>query len=470
MKLMQLSALLAGSACVLEKREGFLPTLAPLIAPRKTRPMKSFKRMTLSGASSNVFRAMATLTMGSVSARLIGVAAIPLLTRIYGPEDYGVLSVFTALVALLAPLATLRYVIALPLPRHDGSAMNLLVLSAGLMLVLTSLISGALYIWNEPLLLRFNMQVLAPWWWLIAFAVAGLAAYEMLTYWATRRRDYRTIAKTNVMQIAAGTAVKVSLGMVGIQPLGLLAGQIVAQTGGIVTILRRFSAEFMANWRYVRISRIRKLAWRYRAFPIFRIPSQLLLGLSQQAPLLFFASNFGPHATGQLSLALTTILLPGALLAQTASKAFFAEASVLGKRKPDEIREMLAAVLLRLALLSIPFVLVMFFLAEDVFTLIFGNEWQKAGTYASALSIYILFQFVQAPSAHVFFIFDGQRELLFLNIQRALIVAATFAAAARLDWNEQQTVWAYATVLSTHYTLSTIYAYRFTQRAKRTLS
>ena len=83
------------------------------------------------GASGGVFRGMLVLATGSGIGKIIGIAAIPILTRIYAPEDFGVLAVFTALVTIHAPLVTLRYVLALPLPRHDGVAFNLLVLSTG---------------------------------------------------------------------------------------------------------------------------------------------------------------------------------------------------------------------------------------------------------------------------------------------------------------------------------------------------
>ena len=47
---------------------------------------------------------------------------------------------------------TLRYVLALPLPRHDGVAMNLLVLSCALMLGFSALVGLALWAFGEPLL------------------------------------------------------------------------------------------------------------------------------------------------------------------------------------------------------------------------------------------------------------------------------------------------------------------------------
>ena len=92
-----------------------------------------FQRGKASEGTGSVFRGMFTLALGSGAARLISIAVIPVLSRIYAPEDYGVLSVFIALTAILAPLLSLRYVTALPLPRHPGLAMSLFALCVGLM-------------------------------------------------------------------------------------------------------------------------------------------------------------------------------------------------------------------------------------------------------------------------------------------------------------------------------------------------
>ena len=78
------------------------------------------------GSSGSVFKGMATLALGSGMAKIIGLLSIQVLTRIYSPEDFGLLSVFTAMLLILTPLMTLRYELAVPLPSRDGAAMTLM--------------------------------------------------------------------------------------------------------------------------------------------------------------------------------------------------------------------------------------------------------------------------------------------------------------------------------------------------------
>ena len=385
------------------------------------------------GLAGPVFRGMATLALGSGVGRVIGIAAIPVLTRLYTPEDFGVLAVFAALVAILAPLVTLRYVLALPLPRHDGVAMNLLAVSMGLMLALSALVALVLWLGGEVLLGFVSMQVLAPWWWLIALGVLGTACYETLTLWATRRRAYKLIAQTSVTQSAAGAVVKIVLGLMSIQPLGLMVGQVVAQAGGIGRMLRGFMTEFRASLHHIRAARMRKAAWRHRGFPIWRVPSQFLMVFSMQAPLLFMAALYDPQTTGQFSLAMMALSVPINLIGQSAGKALYGEAASIFHTKPRQVAKMAREVQLRLLLIGIIPAALLFLFGESLFSFVFGSEWATAGQFAAILALALLFQFTSAPLVQLMNLFSNQSVFLLINFFRSLGLVIIFALASTVN-------------------------------------
>jgi O-antigen/teichoic acid export membrane protein len=413
------------------------------------------------GSASNVFKGMKTLALGSGIAKVIGIAAIPILTRLYSPEDFGVLAIFTAIITMLSPVITLRYVLALPLPRHDGMAFNLLILSTGLMLITCLIVNMLLWKFGEIILPVLSMEVLIPWWWLISLGLLTAVIYEMLTLWATRKRDYRSIAKTNVWQSLLGSFTKIILGVIGLNPFGLLIGQVMTQGGGSGSLLKIYSKDFKKNWRYLRWSRMRKIAWVHRGFPIYRVPSQFLMLLAVQAPLLFMAAMYDANTTGQLGLALMALGLPLKLFGNTLAKAFYAEAANLGSKEANKIRIMLIAIVKRLAIFAIPPTLILLFFGTEIFMLSFGEEWRLAGTFSTILAIYLFFQFIQTPVAHVFYIFEGQKQLLLINLQRMGLVFVCFGISYKLDLGSESAILIYAFTLSVHYILSSVYAFRF---------
>ena len=85
-------------------------------------------------------RAVAVSVTGTAFGQIIVLAASPLLTRLYTPEDFGILGVFSALLGILGIAVCLRYELAIPLAEDDCDVVNLLALS----LIVTLLVSGAI--------------------------------------------------------------------------------------------------------------------------------------------------------------------------------------------------------------------------------------------------------------------------------------------------------------------------------------
>ncbi len=62
-------------------------------------------------------RNILTLMTGSTIAQAIPIAISPILTRLYTPEDFGVLALFTSLVTIFSVISTGRYEFAIMLPK-----------------------------------------------------------------------------------------------------------------------------------------------------------------------------------------------------------------------------------------------------------------------------------------------------------------------------------------------------------------
>ncbi len=422
-------------------------------------------RQQLAGnASAKVFKGMATLAVGNGLARVVGLASIPILTRIYSPEHFAVLSVFTALLLILTPMMTLRYELAVPLPSRDGTAMTLMVLSAIFVTVATVTVSVLLWLAGPALLTLVSMEALMPYRWMLGVALTSAGIYEVLLIWVVRRRAYRAIARTQLQQSVVGSIAKVALGLLGLKPVGLLAGQVLGAGAGTIRLMRLFDADVKRYWRHVTLLRAWRLMRHYRSFPIYRLPSQLLQIFSSQAPLLLTAALYDPRTTGQLGLAMMTLALPMNLLGHSTSKAYYAEIATIGRKRPAEIRTLTYSVIKRLLALALAPTLLLLLFGERIFALAFGTEWTIAGEMASLLAIYLLFQFMHAPASHLLSVFQGQRLLLALNIQRAVLTLACFASGYLLELPITSVLLVYAITLSAHYLFSLLMSLRVIPR------
>ena len=348
---------------------------------------------------------------------------MPVITRLYTPQDLGTLALFDAIIASLVPLATLRYTLATPLPRHDGLAMNLVTLSAALTLLLGILLTLVLAVFSESLFEFLSMQLLTPWWWIIPLSVVAVGSYETLSFWATRKREYGPIARTQITQQTAGSIVKIAFGFFGAGPFGLLLGNLIAQGGGVWTFASRFLFELRTNLRCVRPSRLKMVAIRYKGFPFYRLPSQLLLVFSKQSPVIFVATVFGVHVAGQLGLAMLTIALPMTLVGTSVATALFGEAAKIGIRDPWKLYFMAKTVQRWLFVIALLPATIIFFFGKQIFSLGFGYDWAEAGKFASLLSFILLFQFTSAPLIQMMNLLRSQINFLMINLLRGFLLA-----------------------------------------------
>lgn len=366
----------------------------------------------------DVFKGMVTLAKGAVFARFLGLISIPILTRIYSPDDFGILAMYSALVAILAPILTMRYVQAIPLPKTDIIAINLFVVCLVLIFFGVLFTTFTLGLFGSTVLGWFNMQALVPWWPLIVLGVAGTALYELFSLWATRKKQYRVLATTQVTQSLLGNTAKVIFGLLGAGYIGLLVGQFIAQSGGIGSFYKQSYRDFKRLSLRVTKGRKKFVAKYYSDFPIYRLPSTFLMVVCLQAPVLMVASLYNAEVTGQLGLAVMAISLPVTLISTAVSKAYYAEISSLGKNNIQKIQQLTFRVQKRLFVIGLPVTLISMLAVVPAFGLVFGEAWATAGWYAMLLMPYMLFKFTSSPLEQVLNIISRQQVFLVINTCR----------------------------------------------------
>jgi O-antigen/teichoic acid export membrane protein len=173
---------------------------------------------------------------------------------------------------------------------------------------------------------------------------------------------------------------------------------------------------------------------------------------SVEAPIIFFAQTFSIEATGQLSMALMVIALPMSMFGQNVARAYFAEASRIGARDSSQLYILTKEVVSRLLVLGLVPAAALFMLAEDTFTIIFGNSWSLAGEYASILSFSLLAQFITAPVTSLFNIIErNSLFLIFSGIRFIAMLLIFLAIPSIVSISATQAVFTYSIVMTVFY-------------------
>src|SRR5580765_5288653 len=119
------------------------------------------------GLGGGFARHVVTLASGTAIAQFLFVLAMPALTRLYTPADYGTLAVYSSTLTVLLVLASLRYEAAIPLPEDEQAAGSLLALTLFVLAAMVVLVALLVWLAGDAFVTRANAAALRPYLWLI---------------------------------------------------------------------------------------------------------------------------------------------------------------------------------------------------------------------------------------------------------------------------------------------------------------
>ena len=420
------------------------------------------------GVENRLFRNILKLISGMGIGSAIGFMAAPIVTRLYTSSDFGMLAVFASLCALFYPFCTFKYTVAIPLHPNETVGINALAACLVILAVNTVILFTALFLYHSPILSLFSSEAIDSFWYYIpvAFLFSGLA--DALSYFSTRYRNFSIIAKVTVVQRAVGALTKIVLGLLHFNVVGLLIGNILAESGGLSLYIRTYWRRLKENASKVTTGKIRFVLKRYIEFPSYRLPSQILQNASGSIPVLYFAWQYGTGVTGLISLAITMLSVPVGIVCTSVGKAFYGEIASLGRKGNEEIAALTVRIMIRLLAISIvPFTLIICF-GPWIFKTIFGPEWSQSGIYARYLCLYLIFRFVYSPvSDGIFNVFEQQKLLFRLETFRFIIVAASLLISYCFSLTVTHTVVIYSLALTIQYILSNILVFHILRKSLR---
>ena len=187
-------------------------------------------------------RSITVLAGGAALGQGVALLASPILTRLYSPEDYGVLGVYAAILGMITVVASLRYEYALPLPEDDATAANVLAVCLLLLCGTVALASILVLCWGREIVRWVDAPALERYLWLLPLGMLGAGAYQILNYWTVRKRNFSRLAGTRITRGAGRAVIQIGMGLTHVGPLGLVLGQIAGETAGTASLAR-------AAWR-----------------------------------------------------------------------------------------------------------------------------------------------------------------------------------------------------------------------------
>ena len=366
-------------------------------------------------------RHFATLLSGRLISQMILIVSTPILTRLFAPEDFGVITLVGSLTQIPAILLMGRLDQALPQSRTDKEAGHLFTLSLGIAICIVFLCLCIAIFTGPWLSHRYQQPLLTPLLLTAIILLCPQALSQLGKQWAAYRERHAITASADVVFTVArrGTPIPLYF-MCGGTPWALLTGQAL----GVCASACLFMSKLWGDIRHhlsTDLQGLRTTLRTYLSFSLYLSGASLFDLLAWSLLSVIIGDLFGVAAIGWFGQAHALLLLPTSLLNQAASNVFYPRLAK-ARSNPAELRALLKRMMnLSLDLCLYPF-MALLPLAPSLWELLLGDAFKTSGDIAQVLIPMVILNVIVSPVTVIVNVLHLQRpffwQSLGLNIAR----------------------------------------------------
>ena len=353
-------------------------------------------------AARQVARDAAAFAVGSGAAQAITILVAPILSRLYTPAAVGAAGVVIGTMLLFAPVACLRFDMAVPLARGSRDTRSLSALCLLVAVGMAALLGVVALVFGDTLCEAANVPQMSAYTWLVPLEILlvapGLVGIALLT----RSRRYNSLAGARLAQTVGQAGTQVSAGVAAVAaPAAWFAGGVAAGAAAsslaAVTLARRGAVHARAHiaegFRGARAA-----AREWRRFAGWSSGAALMGAAGLAAPAILIAALYDPHQAGLFVLAQRVIGLPAVFAAEAVGAAWYGTAAEIVREQRGKLRQPLVAITRSMLIFGGGALTLVLFAGPPLFGPVFGDEWSSAGHLLFALAPLHFAVFAASPA------------------------------------------------------------------------
>lgn len=370
----------------------------------------------------NFVKSFSKLTAGTASAQILGIITVPILTRLYGVEAYGIQAVYNSVVSIFCILATGRYETVILLPKDDKQSFSVCCIVILLSFVISICWFFGYMAVKDEVVTFLGYGEVFDWLQWLPFTVMATSLSVVITQWLNRMRDYRVMAMTGVLiSIINFFAGSVYAMLYPGDNFGLyfntFSGQMIVGIIGIFYCYQR--KYFSLTW--ISLSMLLYVAKKYINVPKYMVVGNILNDFSTKLPVFLLQGIFGDIVVGYYAMSVKLLGMPMQLITNAVGNVFIRDAVDEWNKKGNCERSFKKTYYLLGVLGIIPSILIFIF-SKDLFVIFLGENWYMAGLYCVYLIPMYFINFVFSPLSNVLVIANKQNVFFYLQFCRLAVV------------------------------------------------
>jgi len=418
------------------------------------------RRLRTAVPASGFVRNAGVLSIGTLVAQAITFASFPLLTRVFSPAEFGAVAVVYMLSSLLAIIASGSAESAILVARSRRSAAHVI----GWILRRSAFVLGAALLMACFAMMAIDREWLdpavRPWLPAVPAIAATTVVFNCYSEWSVRERRFGELARYRIVQSAAVAAFRSVLGLLSLPFNGLIAGEVIGKS---LSALIGARSIFSANSRYfsaISLRRIRVERERFRRFPRYMMPDQLINTAGGTIHVPFIGAAFGSSELGFVSLTFSALYLPVTVVA-TAIKDVFRQRAAVDHQLTGSCRAIYLRLLLPVTAMGVVGFGLLYWWSPWLFTFMFGSGWAPVGEYARILIPMFFMNFVSMSMGGVLVITRRLGVSLGWQVANLGITLVALTTGIAYFRSIEATLWAFTVAKAVSYGLYMVLSYYY---------
>ncbi|MBR2493717.1 MAG: oligosaccharide flippase family protein [Paludibacteraceae bacterium] len=261
---------------------------------------------------SRIVRNTSVLLSGNILAQIITLAAYPIISRIYLPDEMGTLNLFVSIFAILVLLANAEYQNVLVFHKNEKDLPSVFAVCLGCVVLVSTLVLISVP-FSEEIASLFGSADLADWYYLMPIYVAATAIWNICDSLIIRKKLFKYISIYLILLALYNVGLKILLGNLGWSTAGLI---ISAVSGSVIILLlvllfaqQRDKLFSSLGTRPTWDSTI-AIAREYIKFPKYSLSRKTINLLAKSLPIFLLSASFGMTEIGLYSMGLVLAHTP----------------------------------------------------------------------------------------------------------------------------------------------------------------
>ncbi|MCK9156596.1 MAG: oligosaccharide flippase family protein [Paludibacteraceae bacterium] len=363
------------------------------------------------GEGTGMLRAVFALVSGNTVAMAVGFLISPLLTRLFSPDEFGVLNLFLSISGVLILFANAEFHNSIMLPKSEYKAVACTHLG-----MLTTMAACLLFLLGVILFFSLDFEVgpIGNWLWLIPIYAFLQAIWNILNNWYTRTKHFWLISSFQVSQSLGNAALKSLFGWLKLPHNGLISGTIIGSLIALVLSVATSLKQLRPLLRFDGLA-CKVMALRYVNFPKYSLPRALVNYVSGNLPILLLSAYFSMDYIGFFGMATMLAFRPINMISYSLCQVFYQKSAEM-YRDHKPLMPFFRRFSKNTLMIVVPSFLALYYILPWLVSFLFGEEWVETGTYIQMMLPWLAMSTIVASMGFLFDLFLMQKMGLIFEI------------------------------------------------------